>query len=91
MRVAICPPCGNTSSARPEEKVEGLGGVHFFHTTTTTATTTTTYYKNDGDGSNDGDGNSDDVMMMMDKMMMKKIGRVQRGRQGATGPVLGGI
>ena len=30
------PSVGNTSSARPEEKVEGLGGVHFFHTTTTT-------------------------------------------------------
>jgi len=44
------PSVRGTSSARQEEKVEGLGGVHFFHTTTTT---TTTYYKNDGDGSND--------------------------------------
>ena len=39
------PSMGETSSARPEEKVEGLGGVHFFHTTTTTTTTvTSTYY-----------------------------------------------
>ena len=30
------PSMRETSSARPEEKVEGLGGVHFFHTTTTT-------------------------------------------------------
>ena len=29
------PSVRGTSSARPEEKVEGLGGVHFFHTTTT--------------------------------------------------------
>ena len=36
------PYLGNTSSALPEEKVKGLGFVHFFHTTTTT--TTTTYY-----------------------------------------------
>ena len=43
------PSVGGTSSARQEEKVEGLGGVHFFRTTTTT----TTYCKNDGDGSND--------------------------------------
>ena len=39
------PSVRGTSSARPGEKVEGLGGVHFFHTTTTTttATVTTTY------------------------------------------------
>jgi len=30
------PSVRGTSSARPGEKVEGLGGVHFFHTTTTT-------------------------------------------------------
>ena len=38
------PSMRGTSSARPEEKVEGLGGVHFFHTTTTTTTVTSTYY-----------------------------------------------
>ena len=32
------PSVRGTSSARQEEKVEGLGGVHFFHTTTTPAT-----------------------------------------------------
>ena len=45
------PSVRGTSSARQEEKVEGLGGVHFFHTTTTTMYY---YYKNDGDGNNDG-------------------------------------
>jgi hypothetical protein len=46
------PYLKQTSSPLPEEKVKGLGFVHFFHTTTTTTyynyllqlPTTTTYY-----------------------------------------------